>query len=76
MHSESTGAGHGPGVVTLMSGPIDRLRIRRDPSANIATILGIRRAAQPLSKTWLPDRHAHEQQREAQRQRKLQEVAT
>jgi hypothetical protein len=76
VHSESTVAGHGPGVVTLMSGPVDRLRIRRDPSANIAKILGIRRIAQPLQKLWLPERQANESRREiVNDRRRVREVS-
>jgi hypothetical protein len=42
VHSESTVAGHGPGVVTLLSGPSDRFDLRIDAQANIARILDIR----------------------------------
>ena len=67
VHSESTVAGHGPGVVTLLSGPADQIAIRRDPAANIATILGIRQAAPPQPRLPLPEREARERQRAAAR---------
>ena len=53
VHSESTVAGHGPGIVSLLSGPADRLVPVRRVDANIAAALGIRdprppRASLPL----------------------------
>jgi hypothetical protein len=45
IHSDSTVAGHGPGVVTLLTGPKDHLRYRRDANANIAGLLSIREPA-------------------------------
>jgi hypothetical protein len=45
VHSESTVAGHGPGVVTLLSGPADRFDLRIDAHANIARLLEIRAPA-------------------------------
>ena len=47
VHSDSTVAGHGPGVVTLLTGPSRAFRLRHDPGANIARILGIRPPAPP-----------------------------
>ncbi len=53
VHGESTVAGHGPGVVSLMSAPAALLQPELCPHANIAGYLGIRtprpaRAALPL----------------------------
>lgn len=42
VHSESTVAGHGPGVVTLITGPLDAVALRIDPNANLAHLLSIR----------------------------------
>lgn len=42
VHGESTVAGHGPGVVTLLSGPHRAFSLRVDREANIAGILDIR----------------------------------
>jgi hypothetical protein len=47
VHGESSVAGHGPGVTTLLSGPASAFSLRRDPRANIAEILAIRAAAPP-----------------------------
>jgi hypothetical protein len=42
VHSDSTVSGHGPGVVTLMSGPARHLVPVRDENANLASILRLR----------------------------------
>jgi hypothetical protein len=47
VHSESTVAGHGPGVVTLMTGPLEAFSLRYDRDANIARLLDIRPLARP-----------------------------
>jgi hypothetical protein len=47
VHGESTVAGHGPGVVTLLSGPQHAFSLRQDPAANVARILDIRTVAAP-----------------------------
>ncbi len=47
VHSESSVAGHGPGVTTLLTGPASRFVLRHDRDANIAAILGLRRPAAP-----------------------------
>ena len=65
IHSESTVAGHGPGVVTLLSGPAGRFELVRDPGANIADYLGIRAARAPRDALWLPAREAAERRRAA-----------
>jgi hypothetical protein len=54
VHGESTVAGHGPGVVTLLSGPQSAFSVRADAMANVARVLNIRplsapRAALPLA---------------------------
>jgi hypothetical protein len=46
-HSESTVAGHGPGVVTLLTGPASRIRPVFDRNANIAALYERRRLAPP-----------------------------
>ena len=45
VHGDSTVSGHGPGCVTLLSGPAALLRPARDPNANLALLLGLRRIA-------------------------------
>ena len=42
IHGDSVMTGHGPGILTLMTGPADLLDFEIDPSANIAHTLGIR----------------------------------
>jgi hypothetical protein len=54
VHGESTVAGHGPGVATLLTGPQQAFAIRTDARANIARLLKIRpltaqRPALPLA---------------------------
>ena len=34
--------GHGPGILTLMTGPAELLDFHLDPAANLAQALGIR----------------------------------
>jgi hypothetical protein len=67
VHSESTVAGHGPGVVTLLSGPAERFRLIRNPEANIATYLGVRTPVPPRHRDWLPVREAAERRRSFKR---------
>lgn len=43
IHGDSTVSGHGPGVVTLLTGEARWLLPRRDPRANLAEIMGLRR---------------------------------
>jgi Domain of unknown function (DUF4438) len=52
VHSESTVAGHGPGVVTLVTGPMNAVTLRISQSANLAGILGLRTL--PRAKTRSP----------------------
>lgn len=47
VHGESTVAGHGPGVVTLLSGPQSAFSVRADTTANVARVLNIRRLSAP-----------------------------
>ncbi|WP_299822755.1 DUF4438 domain-containing protein [uncultured Jannaschia sp.] len=47
VHSDSTVAGHGPGVTTLLAGPVNEIAVEHDPEANLAKILEIRRLARP-----------------------------
>ena len=42
IHGDSVMTGHGPGILTLITGPADRLDFVLDPAANIASLLGIR----------------------------------
>jgi hypothetical protein len=59
VHSDSTVAGHGPGVTTLLSGPAGRFRLRQDPDANFARIYGIRPVAVPRSRQTLIEKTHH-----------------
>src|SRR5918994_1529003 len=47
VHSESSVAGHGPGVTTLLTGAANRFVLRHDANANVAAILGLRRPVTP-----------------------------
>ena len=58
VHSESTVAGHGPGVTTLLTGAAAHFLLRHDANANIAAILGLRRPALPRSNLPLSQREA------------------
>jgi hypothetical protein len=60
VHGESTVAGHGPGVVTLLTGPAALLRTDICPHANIVNYLGIRRARPPRAAVPLPERERRE----------------
>jgi len=42
IHGDSVMTGHGPGILTLITGPADQLDFQVDPAANIAETLGIR----------------------------------
>jgi hypothetical protein len=52
IHSDSTVSGHGPGVTTLLTGEARHLVPLRDPRANLAEILGIRRL--PPARPYMP----------------------
>ena len=61
VHSDSTIAGHGPGMTALLTGPAECLRPVRDSAANIAFLYGRRefiaaRARTPLAGRVLPVR--------------------
>lgn len=45
IHGDSVLTGHGPGILTLITGPEDALGFTIDPAANIATTLGIRKTS-------------------------------
>ena len=63
VHSESTVAGHGPGVVTLLTGPAARFELTPASTANIARYLDIRAPRPPRASAWLPLRAAAERRR-------------
>jgi hypothetical protein len=42
IHGDSVMTGHGPGILTLITGPSDQLDVALDGGANIASLLGIR----------------------------------
>src|SRR5262249_18232910 len=58
IHSDSTVAGHGPGVTTLLTGRARPLVPRRDARANLAVVLGLRDlpSAQPHAPLMRKDR--------------------
>ncbi len=45
IHGDSVMTGHGPGILTLVTGPAEVLDFHIDPDANIARTLGIREVA-------------------------------
>jgi len=45
IHGDSVLTGHGPGILTLITGPEDALGFTIDPAANIATTLAIRKTS-------------------------------
>lgn len=51
IHSDSTVAGHGPGVSTLLTAPANSLFLAHDKHANIARILRVRKLAKPVNET-------------------------
>jgi hypothetical protein len=69
VHSESTVAGHGPGIVSLLSAPASRLQPELRPDANIARYLDIRPLATPRHAYPLPTRERQEQARAGRRGR-------
>lgn len=48
VHGDSTVSGHGPGVAVLVTGPANMFALRRESTANIAGILGIRQVNPPI----------------------------
>lgn len=67
VHGDSTVSGHGPGVLTLLTGPAAFLQPQRDPQANLAAILSLRqlppaKAHRPLVRAEsLPSRYTRNQ---------------
>ncbi|MGM4915042.1 DUF4438 domain-containing protein [Rhizobium sp. 768_B6_N1_8] len=60
VHSDSMVAGHGPGVVSLLSAPASLLQLEVSADANIAGLLDIRPASAPRATYPLPTREQHE----------------
>ncbi|MGY8525623.1 DUF4438 domain-containing protein [Paracidovorax citrulli] len=56
VHGDSTVSGHGPGVTALLTGPAAVLRPMLRTQANLAEILGIRRAQPAAAQRTLPER--------------------
>lgn len=56
VHGDSTVSGHGPGVTPLLTGPSELLRTRHDPQANLAEVMGVRRAVPPRERLTLAER--------------------
>lgn len=59
VHSDSTVAGHGPGVTTLLSGPGARIALRFERGANLARVYGLRKLARPAPQKTFVQRTAH-----------------
>jgi hypothetical protein len=55
VHGDSTVSGHGPGVTALLTGPSSQLQPLLDARANLAEILGVRRAQAPRNVPTLPE---------------------
>ena len=60
VHSDSMVAGHGPGVVSLLSAPASMIQLELSADANIAGLLDIRRASAPRATYPLPTMEQHE----------------
>jgi hypothetical protein len=60
VHGESTVAGHGPGLTTLLTAPAARIRPVLEPDANIARYLDIRTPGPASERDWLPRREQAE----------------
>ena len=71
VHSDSMVAGHGPGVVSLLSGPASILTLEHAPDANIAHYLDIRPPRAPRASYPLPTREQHERAAAQQRRHAL-----
>lgn len=56
VHGDSTVSGHGPGVTPLLTGPVEMLRPRREPDANLAAALGVRRPVPARERLTLAER--------------------
>lgn len=53
VHGDSTVSGHGPGVVSLLCGPRELCRPRKNPDTNLARLMGLRKAAAPRHRATL-----------------------
>jgi hypothetical protein len=71
VHSDSMVAGHGPGVVSLLSAPAAMFRLAITPDANISNYLDIRPARPPRASYPLPTREQHERAVARLRQRAI-----
>ena len=60
VHSDSMVAGHGPGVVSLLSAPANLFKLELTPDANMANYLDIRPARQARPSYPLPTLEQHE----------------
>lgn len=59
VHGDSTVAGHGPGVTTLISGPARFFHLEHDPHANLARAYDIRPLANPVRRQTLVEKTQH-----------------
>ncbi|RKH50071.1 DUF4438 domain-containing protein [Corallococcus llansteffanensis] len=50
VHSDSQVAGHGPGMTPLLIAPLSRVQLMRQPQANLAFVLGLRRSVPRLAR--------------------------
>lgn len=71
VHSDSMVAGHGPGVVSLLSAPATMFDLELTPDANIANYLNIRPAQAQRASYPLPTREQHERAVARMRQRAM-----
>lgn len=55
-YGDGIGAGHGPGITTLLTGPAQYIEPLRDRDANLALLLRLRRPARPRARTPLLDK--------------------
>ena len=56
VHGDSIKSGHGPGLVSLISGPAALIKPLHQPRANLAAILGLREPAAPTIRATLLDK--------------------
>ena len=59
VHGDSTVAGHGPGVMTLLSGPASRFALRHDAAANLARAYRLRPLGPPRRTPTLVEKTKH-----------------
>ncbi len=67
VHGDSTVSGHGPGVTPLLTGPATALRPQLHPRANLAEVLGVRRAAPPQPRPTLVEADQRRRERPVER---------